>query len=47
MSEYEQLTDNVSQLGGQGDGPDHCGELVIYTIMDRGPVTVVKSRYGP
>ena len=35
------------RLGGQGDGPDQYGELFIYTIPDRGPVTVVKSRYGP
>ena len=35
------------QLGGQGDGPDQYGELFIYTITDRGPVKVVKSRYGP
>ncbi len=35
------------RLGGQGDGPDQYGELFIYTITDRGPVKVVKSRYGP
>lgn len=35
------------RIGGQGDGPDQYGELFIYTFPDRGPVTVVKSRYGP
>lgn len=35
------------RLGGQGDGPDQYGELFIYTFTDRGPVKVVKSRYGP
>ena len=34
-------------LGGTGDAPVEYGDLHILTIPDRGPVTVVKRRYGP
>lgn len=35
------------RLGGTGMGPVDYGDLYILTIPDRGPVTVVKKRYGP
>lgn len=35
------------RLGGTGDGPYRYGDLFIYIIPDRGPVKVLKSRYGP
>lgn len=34
------------RLGGTGDGPYQYGDLYIYSIPDRGPVKVIKSRYG-
>jgi len=34
-------------LGGTGPGPVEYGDLHILTIPDRGPVIVVKKRYGP
>ncbi len=34
------------RLGGTGEGPYQYGDLYIYTILDKGPVTVLKSRYG-
>jgi len=35
------------RLGGTGMGPVDYGDLYILTIPDRGPVTVIKKRYGP
>jgi histidine phosphatase superfamily protein (branch 1) len=35
------------RLGGTGMGPVEYGDLHILTIPDRGPVGVVKTRYGP
>jgi hypothetical protein len=34
------------RLGGTGEGPYTYGDLFIYTIPDRGPVRVTKSRFG-
>jgi hypothetical protein len=34
-------------LGGTGTGPVEYGDLHIVTIPDKGPVRVVKKRYGP
>jgi hypothetical protein len=34
-------------LGGTGTGPVEYGDLHILTIPDRGPVKVVRKRYGP
>jgi hypothetical protein len=35
------------RLGGTGSSPVEYGDLRILTIPDKGPVTVVKTRYGP
>jgi hypothetical protein len=35
------------RLGGSGMGPVEYGDLHILTIPDKGPVGVVKKRYGP
>lgn len=35
------------ELGGGGMGPVEYGDLHILTIPDKGPVGVVKTRYGP
>ena len=34
-------------LGGTGTGPVEYGDLHVLTIPDKGPVKVVKTRYGP
>ena len=34
------------RLGGTGEGPYPYGDLFIYTIPDRGPVKVVKLKFG-
>ena len=34
------------RLGGTGEGPYAYGDLFIYTIPDRGPVKITKTRYG-
>ena len=34
------------RLGGTGEGPYPYGDLFIYAIPVRGPVKVIKSRYG-
>jgi hypothetical protein len=34
-------------LGGTETGPVEYGDLHILTIPDRGPVKVVRKRYGP
>lgn len=34
------------KLGGRGKGPLEYGDLFIMTIPDRGPVNVMKSRFG-
>ena len=34
------------RLGGTREGLYQYGDLYIYTILDQGPVIVVKSRYG-
>ena len=34
------------RLGGTGDGLYQYGDLFIYMIPDKGPVKIVKSRYG-
>jgi hypothetical protein len=34
------------RLGGKGDGPYQYGDMFIYSITDKGPVKVIKSRYG-
>jgi len=33
------------RLGGTGDGPYRYGDLYVYTIPVRGPVTIDKRRY--
>jgi hypothetical protein len=35
------------RLGGSGMGPVEYGDLHVLTIPDQGPVSVVKTRYGP
>jgi hypothetical protein len=35
-----------SRLGGTGKGPLKYGDLYILTVPDKGPVKVIKSRYG-
>ncbi|MHC4890173.1 MAG: hypothetical protein ACYTEO_12010, partial [Planctomycetota bacterium] len=35
-----------SRLGGTGKGPLKYGDLDILTVPDKGPVKVIKSRYG-
>ncbi len=34
------------RMGGTGDGPYQYGDLYIYSISEKRPVKVVKSRYG-
>lgn len=34
------------KLGGKGEGPYQYGEMFVYTISNRGPIEVKKSRYG-
>lgn len=34
------------RLGGTGEGPYPYGDLFIYTIPDRGPVKIIKSKFG-
>jgi hypothetical protein len=42
----ENLRKLHERLGGDGEGPCQYGDMFIYTIPGRGPVTVKISRYG-